>query len=197
MFTSDLVVRELNPKCWRLVEPLVYEGLREPFTVPARFETDFASIPRPFQWLVGRTGAHTKAAVLHDYLWKHAEVSKADADGLFRRALQELNVAFFYRWLMWAGVRWNSLSSSGFRDGIHDLPRLLLISTLPGLPVLACGVIVLLMLLAFRAVEIILWMVLWPLHQLNQIDSVAKRIKPNRIKDPTRLTPQTSSPAPV
>ena len=68
-FTSDLVAKELKrPGWWQLVEDLVYRGRDDTFTVPAGFETDFASVPQLFLWLVPRSGKYAKAAVLHDYL---------------------------------------------------------------------------------------------------------------------------------
>ena len=106
-FDSDVVVRELDAVRWRLVEALVYTGAKESFTVPAGFETDFASVPTAFGWLLPRSGRYTKAAVLHDYLCKESKAGRFDrddADGIFRRTMRELDVPFLRRWLMWAAV---------------------------------------------------------------------------------------------
>jgi len=35
------------------------------------FVTDFASIPRPLWWLLPKWGKYGKAAVIHDYLYRH------------------------------------------------------------------------------------------------------------------------------
>lgn len=42
------------------------------FKIPAGFITDFASVPKPLQILISKTGKHGKAAVLHDYLYRCA-----------------------------------------------------------------------------------------------------------------------------
>jgi hypothetical protein len=53
-------------------EPLVvHHPLTGTFTIPPGrccFASDLASVPWPFAWLVGRTGSHLRAAVVHDWL---------------------------------------------------------------------------------------------------------------------------------
>ena len=130
---------------------LVYKGNRDEFEVPVDSETDFASVPDMFQWLIRPTGQYTKAAVLHDYLWRHRhdDVSYHDADGIFRRAMSELGVPLLRRWLMWSAVRWASLWKSRFKDGPGDLWRMLLVTVFPGLFVIAGGIVVLGLLVGF------------------------------------------------
>ena len=106
-FESDVVVREIDDDTWELVEPVVYQGHTDKFTVPAKFQTDFASIPRVFQWLLPKYGRYTKSAILHDFLCEESKVGKFDrddADGIFRRTMRELGVSFLRRWVMWAAV---------------------------------------------------------------------------------------------
>lgn len=54
------------------LEPIsVVHPMTGPFTMPPGrccFTSDLASVPWPFAWLVGRTGVHLRAAVLHDWL---------------------------------------------------------------------------------------------------------------------------------
>ncbi|WP_131769358.1 DUF1353 domain-containing protein [Candidatus Protofrankia californiensis] len=118
-FLSDRIfVEEIDDVRWRLLEPVIYEGKEQVFTVPKGFGTDFASVPRFLTWLVPTYGRYTKAAVLHDWLWKLADAGdfdRADADGIFRRAMRELDVAFLRRWLMWADA-WKS-GTSGSAGG--------------------------------------------------------------------------------
>ncbi len=90
---------------WRLLKPLVYQGARDTFVVPAGFRTDFASVPQALTWLVPRTGKHNRAAVLHDWLTRQPDVSRKDADGIFLRVLRELGVPPRRRRLMFLGVR--------------------------------------------------------------------------------------------
>lgn len=121
MFVTDLDVREIGPNKWRLLAPLTYEGRRDVFEVPEGFETDFASIPKPFWSIISPLGKHKKAAVLHDYLYsEHPEVitdlpgggstyqsiTRKDADGLFRRSAKQLGVRKSRAWVMWKAVRW-------------------------------------------------------------------------------------------
>lgn len=108
-FITEVAVRGSGPGQWILLEPLTYEGRWDLFTVPAGFHTDFASVPRCLRSVVSETGTHTRAAVLHDYLVSgQADITAADADGIFRRVLREAGVNFPLRWLMWAAVRFGS-----------------------------------------------------------------------------------------
>jgi len=175
-FESDLVARQVGDVDWELVESLKYRGNTELFEVPPETKTDFASVPAFFQWLIPRSGRYTRAAVLHDYLWRSVPgLSRADADGIFRRAMAELKVPFLRRWLMWAAVRLRSLFKSAFRDGPRDIPRVLLLVLLPGLPIIIGGLLVLVLLLGFWAFEIL---VLAVLTLLGLAPAVRKRIKP-------------------
>lgn len=146
-----------------------YRGTRDLFVVPVDTETDFASVPKIFQWLVPRTGRYTRAAVLHDYLWKERPngLSRADADGLFRRAMAELKAPFLRRWTIWAAVRIASLFLSGFRDGPRDLPRIILLFLVPGSIVIPGGLVVGTLLLGFWALEILVFVILALLRLLS------------------------------
>ncbi len=158
-FRTDLVVKEnTNTGTWVLQQDLVYEARWETFTVPAGFDTNFASVPRPLWWLVPRYGRHTKAAVVHDWLWHEARegrFDKCDADGIFRRAMRELRVGFVRRWMMWAAVR---LASGEFFSCGPGAALGVALMAIPALVFLAIPVIVVgLFLLAFWVVEMIVW----------------------------------------
>lgn len=106
--SADVVVRQIDNTTWELREELVYQGRTDTFVLPVGFRTDFASVPRQLVWLLPRYGAYTKAAILHDHLWDlvdEAGFDPSDADGIFRRAMRELDVPFTRRWMMWAAVR--------------------------------------------------------------------------------------------
>jgi hypothetical protein len=183
-FTSALVARQTGDLDWVVVEPLTYQGKREEFVVPPGATTDFASIPDAFQWLLPRSGRYTRAAVLHDYLWRnHATVGipRSDADGIFRRSMQELGVPFLRRWLMWGAVRWASLVRSRLRDGARDLPRLLLVTLLPGLPVAVGGLVVLVMLFAFWLLEALVGAALWTLRRLRIVRAHSKPVNAPKV----------------
>jgi hypothetical protein len=175
-FESDLVVRQAGDFEWVLIEPLRYRGNEDLFEVPAGSKTDFASVPALFQWLIPRSGRYTRAAVLHDHLWRQTPaISLADADGIFRRAMAELEVPFLRRWLMWAAVRIASLLKSWFRDGPKDIPRVLLLTLAPGSVVIAGGLVVLVLLLAFWTIELVVGGVL---SAIRTIPATRRRVKP-------------------
>lgn len=150
-FLSELVLQETGQHTWRLIADLVYEGRPDMrpnrFIVPDGFETDLASVPQVFLWLVPRSGRYTKAAVLHDWLCKEAErgaMRRFDADGIFRRVMRELGVSKVRRSLMWAAVRWgkpSTLFQGGIGWGLRAFAIPLL--ALPALPVGMLAVLVL------------------------------------------------------
>jgi hypothetical protein len=79
------------------------------FHMPAGFTTDLASVPRLLPGLfrlLFRSELHTAlAAVLHDRLYYTGEVSRAEADALFREALQATHESTVGAAAMWLGVR--------------------------------------------------------------------------------------------
>lgn len=86
-FITDLQVMALPGARWKLMADLVWLEADVEIRVPTGFITDFASVPRMFQWAphFGVNGRSRKAAVLHDYLYSLKK--KAIADPTFRRAL--------------------------------------------------------------------------------------------------------------
>jgi len=169
-FTGDVVVRELatgEGSRWQLVEPLGYAGRDETFSVPAGFTTDFASVPQALTWLVPRYGRYTKAAILHDYLWglcREGRFAWADADGLLRRAMRELDVPFLRRWLMWGAVRLAAIvtrqPSSLWTQGIRALAALVLVTVLGIAYVATPVVVVAAFTTVFALAESLVWLVL-------------------------------------
>jgi hypothetical protein len=145
---SPFTVTRVDPVRWCLVDPLVYQGQRQSFRIPAGFVTDFATVPWWVQSLIPRTGSWTLAAVLHDWLctelarWHSyrlptpflvqvVPVNARDADGLFRRVLREEGTDVVRCWLMWTGVRWGALANPARRAGWwRDAPAVLGISAL-------------------------------------------------------------------
>jgi len=94
---------------WRLAQPLVYESdLIGPVTVPAGFETDFASVPRvPVAYMLFGDRAHHEA-VIHDYLYRldsNPVVEREVADKVFMEAMEVRGKGWFVRNAMYLGVR--------------------------------------------------------------------------------------------
>lgn len=76
--------------------------------------TDLASVPFFLQWFIRSYGKHTLAAVLHDHLWrKRPDVPFKESNRVFRVAMDELEVPFVRRWLMWAAVSLAWLAKRG------------------------------------------------------------------------------------
>lgn len=160
---SRVVVEQVDDANWRVVEPLQYEGKHERFTVPAGSATDFASVPRIFVWLLPRYGRYTKAAILHDYLWREqvsrGGMSWVEADAVFRRAMRELGVPFLRRWVMWAAVRWAALlKPRGLEGWSHEAWRVVLLTVVAFPIVIPAAGAILGSLLLFYSVELSLWL---------------------------------------
>lgn len=107
-FLSPCDLRAVDDEEWQLLADfkvrVVYaDGAAWTFTVPSGFITDLASVPRfpGMFWLFG--GRARKSAVLHDWLYRHAQ-ERAFADAVFLAAMKNEENGFI-RWFMWLGVR--------------------------------------------------------------------------------------------
>lgn len=105
MFTTPLDCRASKPGQWVLLRDLIWHSDSERYVVPAGFETDLASVPRLLRWLLDVNGSSRRPAVLHDYLYRMQPISRAQADAIFRRALEAEGTILPGRWLYWSGVR--------------------------------------------------------------------------------------------
>jgi len=106
-FRTELDARRRGGR-WHLDAELVYacrDGTK--ITVPAGFDTDFASVPRlPLVFLCAGDAAH-EAAVVHDFLYRAQTLSRRRADAIFREAMACTPCCepWWRRWLMWVGLR--------------------------------------------------------------------------------------------
>ena len=126
-FTGPLVVQvtQKEKRPFWLERAFSYEegakGSGRHITVPAGFETDFASVPVGFRWLVPVVGRHGKAAVLHDWLYASGYLPRRrQADAVFFEAMTVLGVRPWRKWLIWAAVRafgWRRWRKARKRDG--------------------------------------------------------------------------------
>ncbi|MDE1139996.1 MAG: DUF1353 domain-containing protein [Paraburkholderia tropica] len=101
---------------WRLTAPLVYQSdvAKQTFTVPAGFETDFASVPRaPIAFLLTADSAHAASAV-HDFLYTPPHpVAREVADAVLKEAAEVSGVSAWRANLMFWGVRLGGASHWG------------------------------------------------------------------------------------
>jgi hypothetical protein len=161
---AKVQVEQVDDQNWLVLQAFDYQGKDKLYVVPVGQSTDFASVPRLFVWLLPRYGRWTKAAVLHDHLWRDevgtgpGKTAYIDADGIFRRAMRELDVPFLKRWIMWGAVRWGALFKSGGRKGwLKEAPRVVLL-TLLALPiVLPPAVVIAVALVLFYLLECVVW----------------------------------------
>lgn len=77
----------------------------EVITVPEGFTTDAASIPRLFWSFLPPLGRYTKAAVVHDYLYRTHLKTKEDADKIFLWLMEDLGVEKVRRTVMYYAVK--------------------------------------------------------------------------------------------
>lgn len=107
-----------------LLEGFSYEvgqlGSGDVIIVPARFQTDFVSIPRLFWVYENPLGDAAKAAVLHDWLYATAARPRREADAIFLEAMGVLGVDFLKRHALYCAVRVFGRRSYGRLDPAGD-----------------------------------------------------------------------------
>ena len=84
------------------------ESLGREVVVPIGYHTDLASIPDFLKDRIDVNGKHREAAIVHDYLCTDGEfenVSQAQADIVFREAMEALRVGPKTRWAMYNAVK--------------------------------------------------------------------------------------------
>ena len=160
---AKVVVEQVDDTNWTVQREFSYTGKEgETFPIKVGAETDFASVPRIFVWFLPRYGRYTLAAILHDSLWRGrasaGTLDYIDADGIFRRAMRELDVPFLRRWIMWAAVRWGALLKPGGRRGWwREAPRVLLVTLVAAPFVVPPALVVGAALAAFYLFEAVVW----------------------------------------
>lgn len=102
---------------WRLDQPysLAFDDYR--IRIPAGFEFDLASVPRPLWWLIAPFELSIAAPLIHDFLYRSAgrppagtvvpprTFTRAQADRLFLEIMRREHVAAWRRKLAYLAVR--------------------------------------------------------------------------------------------
>lgn len=111
-FKEDLIVKSVGPYQWQIVTPFYFyfdeNKKEEGVTVPEGFITDFASVPRILWSIFPPIGLYTKAAVMHDYLYKSGYSigdKRKFCDKMFLEGMRALEVGWVVRYCMYIGVR--------------------------------------------------------------------------------------------
>jgi len=89
------------PRTWQLINSFTYGEI----TVPRGFLFDGASVPVGLRWIFPHGGAKMAAALVHDYCYRTACVSRKEADKLFHDLMLENGVSKWRAKAMYAGVR--------------------------------------------------------------------------------------------
>ncbi len=90
-----------KPGSWRLVQSLKIMG----HIIPMNFETDGASIPWGFQWLIKKGGRLFAPAIMHDFFYQTGRHPRSVADALFLHAMWENGVGYWKRTIIYFAVR--------------------------------------------------------------------------------------------
>ncbi|MHA1547234.1 MAG: DUF1353 domain-containing protein [Alphaproteobacteria bacterium] len=109
-FTDPIAVEALPSGKFRLARAVTYEigwkGSNWAITIPAKYETDFASIPAWATWIVPKFGRHNGAALLHDFAYSHLiDLPGSTADEIFFEALIVSGMKHWKTALMYLAVR--------------------------------------------------------------------------------------------
>jgi hypothetical protein len=115
----------------RLLEDVIYEDrYGNIYTVPAGYETDYASIPRALSWIYPKDGPYRKAAIVHDWLITDllptGQIKSNRIDATFREAMNDVGIPKIRQWMMWCGVRLGAIINKKRRKGsLKTLPGVL------------------------------------------------------------------------
>lgn len=105
-------------KMWRITSDVIYDHGNHRIIVPVGFKTDFASIPKPLQWVRHPIGSYAWAAVVHDYLL-HRGAHREYARAVFSAAMRDLNVNIVQRSLL-GGAVWAYDKSLELRSAFRE-----------------------------------------------------------------------------
>lgn len=106
-FLTPVYTRHERDDTKTLLAPVRYQSnvTGKTYTVPAGFNTDFASVPRlPLAFLL-TGGTADRPAIIHDFLYRKGVEDRATCDAVFYEAMEATGVPRWRRALMWAGVR--------------------------------------------------------------------------------------------
>lgn len=92
-------------RTWFLLAPFLYLRGAETITVPAGFESDFASTPRALWSIFPPYSTYGRASLIHDWLYWEQRKSRAQADAILLEAMTCVGVAQWQRTVLYYAVR--------------------------------------------------------------------------------------------
>jgi hypothetical protein len=105
-FLDPLIVRHLDEGRWHVEKELrCLPDSGRAIYVPAGFETDLASIPRPLWAILPPAGRWARASVLHDWLYHNRLYSRRLCDALFLEGMKADGVDKSTRNIIHSAVR--------------------------------------------------------------------------------------------
>ena len=104
-FPLPLDLRKLNGRNFQIRSTFRYVGRGMVWDIPAGTTTDFASIPWFVYWLIPGFGQYDKPAVVHDWMYRTACVSRVVADAIFLDGMAQCGVPEWKRKLIYRAVR--------------------------------------------------------------------------------------------
>ena len=114
---APVVTYLVGRRTWLLEQAYAYRDGGTRIVVPAGFEFDLASVPRPLWSLIAPFELSIAAPLLHDFLYRYRgrppagslvpprEYSRAETDRLFERIMEQEGVPAWRRWLAYRSVR--------------------------------------------------------------------------------------------
>lgn len=110
IYKADVCVKTVyNSKGVALHEKTVYVLLEveyvKGYEIPIGYQTDGASVPQLLWTLLPPSGRHSRAALLHDWLYDNRIGTRKQADVLFLEAMLEDGVSKWKAYTMYWGVR--------------------------------------------------------------------------------------------
>lgn len=109
------------------------DGVRRMITVPRSFITDFASIPKWLRFIFSPLGTWSKAATLHDFLYRSVDFTlsrgytRKDCDLIFLVAMSVSKVPVLIRYLFYFAVRifgkehWDYYQQKDYTYSVGDM----------------------------------------------------------------------------
>ena len=109
-FTDILLVSPLaDGNTWVIMRDFGYEvgaaGSADHIDVAIGFQTDFATIPRPFWVILPKWGRYGNASVIHDWLYWVQTRPRRQADAIFLEAMSVLDVSTPVKYVLFWAVR--------------------------------------------------------------------------------------------